>query len=73
MVQGEPQQSDDVKSVNPSEVTGATHKSMISSLQRQLQEEKDARSRLENELNSLKQISLDITHKLDKNEKKRYH
>lgn len=46
---------------------------MLSSLQKQLHEERDARQRLENELNSLKKISEDITAKLDVKEKKRYH
>ena len=47
----------DQESITPSCVTGTTHKSMISGLQKQLEEEREARTRLENELKSLKEIS----------------
>lgn len=46
---------------------------MISSLQKQLLEEKEARARLEGELQNLKVISQDIALKLDNKDKKRYH
>jgi len=59
--------------IPPSQVSGLTHKSMISNLQKQLQEERDARARLEGELMTLKEISQDIAVKLDTQGKKRYH
>jgi predicted RNase H-like nuclease (RuvC/YqgF family) len=43
---------------------------LISSLQQQLQEEKEARQRLESELESLKRMSLDIQNSL-KNQTRR--
>jgi len=46
---------------------------MISSLQKQLIDEKDARARLESELVNLKHISQEISNKLDSKDKKRYH
>ena len=54
---------------NASEVTGLTgitHKTLISSLQRQLGEEKEAREKLESELNKLKTMSQEISQKLEK-------
>lgn len=41
-------------------ITGATHKTLISALQKQLGEEKDARLKLEGELDQLKLLSKEI-------------
>ena len=47
-------------------VTGITHKTLISALQKQLGEEKDARLKLETELNQLKTLSHEISQKLER-------
>ena len=47
-----------------SQVSGSTNKTLISSLQQQLLEEKEARTRLEGELANLKRMSLDIQNSL---------
>lgn len=51
--------ADDIKSAVTAITTG-TSRSLISNLQRQLVEEKEARSRLEGELLSLKKMSEEI-------------
>lgn len=53
-------QAEEVRSVMPSSASGMTQNTAISSLKKQLQEEKEARFKLESELQSLKQISLEI-------------
>lgn len=64
---------DAYQNATPSMASGATHKTVISNLQKQLQDERDARARLEHELMSLKEMSLEIASQLKANEKKRYH
>jgi hypothetical protein len=53
------EQPDDIKSAVTAITTG-TSRSIISNLQRQLVEEKEARSRLEGELLNLKKMSEEI-------------
>lgn len=49
---------------SPSQISGMSGRTYISSLQNQLQEEKDARQKLESELNELKKISTEISSQL---------
>ena len=54
-----------------SQLTGLTSKTFISNLQKQLNEEKEARQRLEEELKQLKQISKEIANHLKTNPRAR--
>lgn len=67
------QLAEDAYQAAPSMTSGATHKTVISNLQKQLDEERNARARLENELNSLKEMSHEIASQLKASEKRRYH